>query len=83
MNTKISEEEKTYMKIAFTFCGGFTLIFISLLGVGKFFDFIEDTIKYNRYQEAVKEYQQCAQKYQDEYSVRTYCGDIPSSTIMI
>lgn len=43
---------------------------------------IDDAIKYHRYQEAVKEYQQCAQKYQDQYSVMVYCGDSPPSTIM-
>jgi hypothetical protein len=48
-----------------------------------FFGFIEDTIKYNRYQDAVKEYRQCAQKYRDDYSVKIYCGDSPPSTIML
>jgi hypothetical protein len=83
MNIKMSEEEKTFMKIAFAFFGMFTLIFISLVGVGKFFDFVEDTIKYKRYNEALQEYRHCTQKYEDEYAAKTYCGDAPSSTMMI
>jgi hypothetical protein len=83
MNTEMSEEEKTFMKIVLGFSGGFTLIFISLLGAGKVFDFVEDSIKYNRYNEAVQEYRQCAQKYENEYAANTYCGDAPSSAMMI
>jgi hypothetical protein len=83
MNIKMSEEEKTIMKIAFAFCGMFTLIITSLVGVGKFFDYVEDTIKYKRYNEAVQEYRHCTQKYENEYAAKTYCGDAPSSTMMI
>ncbi len=83
MNIKMSEEEKTFMQIGFACFGMFTLIFISLLGAGKVFDFVEDSIKYNRYNEAVQEYRQCAQKYENEYAANTYCGDAPSSAMMI
>jgi hypothetical protein len=60
----------------------FGIVMLTLMGSTHLFMYIEDTIKFNRYTEALKEYRECAQKYQDEYSVRTYCGDSPPSNIL-
>jgi hypothetical protein len=79
----MDKETKDILTITGSLAGGFGIVMIALIGSTHLFDFIEDSIKYNRYQEAVKEYQQCAQKYQDEHSVDVYCGEPPSSTIMI
>lgn len=74
----MNKEIKDTVIIVGSTAGAFGFVMLALIGV----HFIWDTIKYHRYQEAVKEYQQCAQKYQDEYSVRVYCGDYPPSSIM-
>lgn len=79
----MNKEIKDFLILGGCVAGVVSATLIVPIGTMHFFDFIEDTIKYNRYQEAVKEYRQCAQNYKDEYSVRTYCGDTPSSTIMI
>lgn len=74
----MDQNTKDIVIIAGSTAGAFGFVMLALIGV----HFIGDTIKYHRYQEAVKEYRQCAQKYQDEYSVRVYCGDSPPSSIM-
>lgn len=77
------DEAKLYLTIAITFAGVMGDVMLVLMGSQYLFRHIEDTIKFNRYQEAVKEYRQCAQKYQDEMSIDTYCGESPSSSILI
>ncbi len=44
---------------------------------------IEDYVKYNRYKEAVQEYRECAKNQKDEHSVLSFCGEPPSSIIML
>lgn len=78
----MDKNTKDIVTIAGSTAGAFGFIMLVLIVSTHLFHFIRDTIKYHRYQEAVKEYQQCAQKYQDEYSVRVYCGDSPPSSIM-
>ena len=60
-----------------------TATMLILVGAGYMFEAMEDSIKFSRYQSAMREYRECAQKYQDSLSVRLYCGDEPSSTIML
>jgi len=79
----MNNEIKDFLILGGVSSGVVSATVIVTIGTIGIIGYIGDTIKYNRYQEAVKEYRQCAQNYQDEYSVRTYCGDIPSSTIMI
>lgn len=79
----MEEEVKLFTKVMLTVVGAFGIIPFGLMGSQYLFRHIEDTIKFNRYNEAIQEYRQCAQKYQDEFSVRTYCGDAPSSSILI
>ena len=44
---------------------------------------IDDNIKYNRYNEALQEYKKCAKDFTDSFDARVYCGDAPSSTMML
>lgn len=44
---------------------------------------VEDAVKYNRYKEAVQEYRDCAKNLKDDYRVRDYCGESPSSSMML
>lgn len=78
----MNKEIKDFLMLGGFFAGGVSATVIVTIGTIGIIGYIGDTIKYNRYQEAVKEYRQCAQKYQDEYSVRVYCGDSPPSSIM-
>ena len=78
----MDKEAKELLTFAGVLAGTFSFAVIALMGTVYLFNHIEDTIKFNRYNEALKEYRECAQKYQDEYSVRTYCGDSPSSSIL-
>jgi len=78
----MNKEIKDFLILGGCVAGVVSATLIVTIGTIYFFDFIEDIIKYNRYQEAVKEYRQCAQNYQDQYSVRVYCGDSPPSSIM-
>jgi hypothetical protein len=79
----MNKEIKDFLTLGGCVAGVVGATVIVTMGTIGIIGYIGDTIKYNRYQEAVKEYRQCAQKYQDEHSVRVYCGDPPSSTIMI
>jgi hypothetical protein len=79
----MDEDTKQFLKFAGICAGITTVSMLILVGAGYTFEAIEDSIKFNRYQDAMKEYRQCAQKYQDSLSVRLYCGDEPSSTMML
>jgi len=79
----MNDDDKLIATVTLAITGAFSLVMFTLMGSTHLFRYIEDTIKFNRYNEALKEYRECAQKYQDEYSVRTYCGDSPSSSILI
>jgi hypothetical protein len=79
----MDKEAKELLTFAGVFAGTFSFALFTIMGTVYLFNHIEDTIKFNRYNEALKEYRECAQKYQDEYSVRTYCGDFHSSDILI
>jgi hypothetical protein len=78
----MDKEAKELLTFAGVIAGTFSLVMITIIGSTHLFRYIEDTIKFNRYNEALKEYRECAQKYQDEYSVQTYCGGSPSSSIL-
>jgi len=78
----MNEDAKLFATVTLSIAGTFSLVMITIIGSTHLFRYIEDTDKFNRYNEALKEYRGCAQKYQDDYSVRTYCGDSPSSSIL-
>jgi hypothetical protein len=78
----MNEDAKLFATVTLSIAGTFSLVIFTLIGSTHLFKYIEDTIKFNRYNEALKEYRECAQKYQDEYSVQTYCGGSPSSSIL-
>jgi hypothetical protein len=79
----MNDEAKLFINVTLALAGTFSAVVFTLMGSQYLFRYIEDTIKFNRYQEAVKEYRQCAQKYQDEVSIDAYCGESPSSSILI
>jgi hypothetical protein len=78
-----NSEVKLFITTAVSLTGLFGGIIFILQGTSTLFKGIEDSVKYNRYQEALKEYRQCAVKYPDPISVDAYCGDAPSSSMMI
>jgi hypothetical protein len=79
----MDKDTEQFLKFAGICAGITTVSMLILVGAGYTFEAIEDSVKFNRYQDAMKEYRQCAQKYQDSLTVPVYCGDEPSSTMMI
>ncbi len=67
--------------------GGMMAAFVAMLTLlSAFFSIsntIDDNIKYNRYKDALQEYKKCAKDFTDSFDVKTYCGDAPSSSMMI
>ena len=78
MNSTDSEFH-LYLKIFLILTGGFIGVVFLLQLTSSTIKGIEDSIKYDRYKEAVQEYRECAKNQKDEFSARSFCGDAPSS----
>ena len=61
----MNDDAKLFETLTLSIAGTFSLVMFTLMGSTHLFTYIEDTIKFNRYNEALKEYRECAQKYQD------------------
>lgn len=73
-------DDQTLFAVVF---GGMTAAFVAVLIVLSALSSINDNIKYNRYKEALQEYKKCAKDFTDSFDVKTYCGDAPSSIMML
>ena len=72
-----------FLKIILVTIGGFIGVVFLLQLTSSAIKGIEDYVKYNRYKEAVQEYRECAENQKDEHSVLSFCGEPPSSIIML
>lgn len=72
-----------FLKIIFVTIGVFFGSIFVLKLADSVSNSIEDYVKYNRYKEAVQEYRECAENQKDEHSVLSFCGEPPSSIIML
>lgn len=73
-------DDQTLFAVVF---GGMTAAFVAVIIVLSALSSINDNIKYNRYKEALQEYKKCAKDFTDSFDVETYCGDAPSSIMML
>lgn len=77
-------DDQTLFAVVF---GGMTAAFVAVLivlsALSSISNTIDDNIKYNRYNEALQEYKRCAKDFTDSFDVSVYCGDAPSSSMML